>query len=111
AMLAVIVASKEADGIERTASLERIAHNYRHLQNCDPYRDMLFAEVDGKVVGYSRVWWNQTSDGKRLYSGFVYLEPEWRHKGIRRAMLRHNERRLREIAAGHPQDGERWFSA
>jgi ribosomal protein S18 acetylase RimI-like enzyme len=111
AMLAVIAASKETDGIERTESLEKIAHNYRHLQNCDPYRDMLFAEVDGIVVGYSRVWWTQTSDGKRLYSGFVYLDPEWRHKGIRRCMLRHNERRLREIAAGHPQDDERWFSA
>ena len=110
AMLAVIEASKEADDIERTASVEAIAHNYRHLQNCDPYRDMLFAEVDGKVVGYSRVWWDQTSDGKRLYSGFVFLEPEWRHKGIRRCMLRHNERRLGEIAAGHPKDGERWFS-
>jgi ribosomal protein S18 acetylase RimI-like enzyme len=111
AMLAVIAASKEADDIERTESIERIAHNYRHLQNCDPYRDMLFAEVDGKVVGYSRVWWAQTSDGKRLYTSFVFLMPEWRHKGIRRCMLRQNERRLREIAAGHPHDWERWFSA
>ena len=110
AMLAVIEASKETDGLDRTDTLEEITHNYSHLQRCDPYQDMQFAEVDGKVVGYSRVWWAQTSDGKRLYSGLVFLVPEWRYKGIRRAMLRHNERRLREIAAGHPQDGERWFS-
>jgi mycothiol synthase len=111
AMLAVIEASKEVDGLERTDSVEDIACNYQHLHNCDPYRDMVFAEVDGEVVGYGRVWWNQTEDGKWLYNGFTYLEPEWRYKGIRRAMLRHNERRLREIAASHPQDGERWLGA
>ncbi|MGD8902867.1 MAG: GNAT family N-acetyltransferase [Anaerolineae bacterium] len=111
AMLAVIEASKQVDGLERTDSLEDVTRNYQHLQNCDPYRDMLFAEVQGEVVGYSRVWWNQTDGGKRIYSGFAFLQPEWRHKGIRRAMLRHNERRMREIAASHPQDGERWFEA
>jgi len=111
AMLAVIEASKQADSIERTNSLEDIARDYQHLHNCDPYRDMLFAEVDGNVVGYSRVWWNQTENAKRIYSGSAFLQPEWRHKGIRRAMLRYNECRLREIASIHPQNGERWFEA
>jgi mycothiol synthase len=111
AMLAVIESSKQADGIERTDSLEDITHNYQHLQNSDPYHDMPFAEVQGEVIGCSRVWWNQTNDGKRIYSGFAFLKPEWRHTGIRRAMLRHNECRLREIAATHPQDGERWVDA
>jgi mycothiol synthase len=111
AMLAVIESSKEADDIERTDSLEEITHDYQHLHNCDPYHDMLFVEVNGKVVGYSRVWWTQTEDGKRIYSSFAFLQPEWRHKGIRRAMLRHNERRLREIAEGHAQDGERWLAS
>jgi mycothiol synthase len=111
AMLAVIEESKTADKIERTDSLEDITRNYQHLQNCDPYQDMLFVEVQGEVIGYSRVWWNQTDDGKRIYGEFAFLKPEWRHRGIRRAMLRHNERRLREIAARHPQDEERWFEA
>ena len=109
AMLAVIEASKEADGTERTDSLEDIARNYQHLHNSDPYQDMVFAEVDGKVVGYGRVWWSQAVNGKRIYSSFAFLKPAWRHKGIRRAMLRHNERRSRQIAADHPQDGERWL--
>ena len=111
AMLAVIEASKEADDIERTDSIEEIAHNYNHLHNCDPYQDMVFAEVEGEVAGYGRVWWNQTVDGKWLYNSFASLAPRWRRKGIRRAMLHHNECRLREIAAGHPQDGERWLGA
>lgn len=110
-MLAVIEASKEVDGTERTDSLEDITRNYQHLHNCDPFQDMVFAEVDGRVVGYGRVWWSQTVNGKRIYSGFTFLEPAWRNKGIRRAMLRHNERRLRQIAADHPQDEEHWLEA
>jgi mycothiol synthase len=111
AMLDVIEASKEVDGTERTDSLEDIARNYQHLHNSDPYQDMVFAEVAGKVVGYGRVWWSQTVNGKRIYSGFAFLKPAWRNKGIRRAMLRHNERRLRQIAADHPQDEEHWLEA
>jgi GNAT superfamily N-acetyltransferase len=107
AMLAVIDGSKEADNIERTDTLEDMARVYRHLTNCDPSQDMIFAEMNGNVLGYGRVWWVQTAEGQWLYQHFAFLLPEWRGKGIRRAMLRHNERRLREIAAGHPGDGTR----
>jgi mycothiol synthase len=108
-ILSIIDGSKEADGTERSETLEDIARNYRHLTNCDPYRDMLFVEVDGHAVGYSRVWWQQEIKGTWLYEHFAFLLPEWRGKGLRRAMLHHNERRLRQIAAGHPADGPRLF--
>jgi mycothiol synthase len=111
AMSAVIDGSKEADGIERTDTVEDIARNYRHLFNCDPDRDMLFVEMDGQVAGYSRVWWQKELEGGRLYQHFAFLLPESRGKGIGRAMLRHNERRLQEIAAEHPADGPRLFEA
>jgi len=101
AMVAVIAGSKVADQLERTDSVDDIARNYRHLTNSDPYQDMLFAEVNGQVIGYSRVWWQQALDGARFYEHFAMLLPEWRGKGIRHAMLRHNESRLREIAAAH----------
>lgn len=110
-MLAVIEGSKEADGVERTDTLEDIARNYRHLYNCDPYRDMIFAEVKGQVVGYGRVFWDQEASGLRRYPHFVFLLPEWRGKGIRRAMLHRNEERLRQIAAEHPDDGPRFLDA
>ena len=109
AILAVIEGSKEADGIERTGSVEDVARSYRHLTNSDPYRDMLFVEVNGEVIGYSRVWWWQEGDGNRLYGHFASLLPEWRGSGIRRTMVRYNERRLSEIASAHPADGGRFF--
>jgi mycothiol synthase len=98
-ILASINGSKAADGTERADTLEEVAHGYSHLVNCDPYRDMLFAEVDGNVAGYSRVWWNLNSEGDWLGSHLVFLVPAWRGKGIGTTFLRHNEKRLREIAA------------
>jgi mycothiol synthase len=111
AMLAIIDGSKEADGLERTESLEDLVRNYQHLVNCDPYRDMLLVEAYGEVVGYGRVWWQQEVEGSWRYHHLAFLLPEWRQGGIRRAMLHHNEQRLREIAFEHPGDAERTFEA
>ena len=104
-MLAAISGSKEADGIERTDTLEDIRRNYAHLNNCDPYQDMLFAEVDGQVVGYGRVWWEEeTITGEFIYDTIGFVLPAWRRKGIGGAMLRHNEKRVREIGRQHPAE-------
>ncbi|HEX2980712.1 MAG TPA: GNAT family N-acetyltransferase, partial [Anaerolineaceae bacterium] len=112
-MIAVINAAKVADGVERTETVEDMRRNYTHLTNCDPWRDLLFAEVNGELVAYSRVFWLDVSDGSgtRLYTSFGFVKPEWRRKGLGRAMLRENERRLREIAAGHPVSGPRLYES
>ena len=107
----IIAGAKEEDQTEWATSVEDIARNYRHLTNCDPYQDMFFAEVDGQAVGYSRVWWQQELKGTRLYQHFAHLLPRWREKGIRRALLQRNERRLREIADSHPDTGPCVFEA
>jgi mycothiol synthase len=114
AMLAVIDGCKEADGIERTDSLEDVARNYAHLVNCDPYQDMILVGMEGQVIGYGRVFWQQEVEGLRRYMHFNFLLPQWRETGIRLAMLRHCERRLRDIAAGQQVSGpcvlEAWAS-
>lgn len=110
-MLAVINGSKEADGIERTDTLEDITRNYEYILNCDPYQDMLIAEVNGEVIGYNRVFWEKLDDGTHTYTAFGFLLPAWRRRGIGRSMLRHAEQRLREIAANHLEDGPRFFQS
>jgi GNAT superfamily N-acetyltransferase len=97
-ILAAINASKVADQVERSDTLDDIARSYAHLHHCDPYQDMVFAEVDGETVGYSRVWWDFNSEGDWLGMQVAFLQPAWRRKGIGTAMLRQNERRLRQIA-------------
>lgn len=86
-----------------------IAHNYEHLERSDPYTDMVFAEVDGIAIAYSRVGWYQESQGDYIYYALGWIHPEWRRMGIGTAILKHNERRIREIASHHPRDAIKWF--
>lgn len=110
AMADVIQRSREADRIEDASTAEDLARVYGHLTRCDPYRDVLMAEIEGRLIGYNRVTWEQEEQGDRLYVHIGYLVPEWRERGIGRAMLRHSERRLRHIAAGHNAQGPCFFS-
>lgn len=110
-MLAVIEGSKHVDQVERTDSLEDVQRNYSHLTNCDPYTDMLFAEMNGEVIGYQRVWWDKLNDGLTLtYSCVGFLLPEWRRKGIGTAMFQYAEDRMRQIAAAHTGPETKVFS-
>jgi mycothiol synthase len=100
-MVAVIAASAEADKIERVDTVEEVANGYSHLVNCDPYQDMLFAEVNDEVIGYSRGFWRQEENGPRIYGSIGFLAPAWRHKGIGASMFRWIENRMRVIAESH----------
>jgi len=99
-MVAVFEASKEIDRFDWVITVDDVRREFDHLNNCDPYRDMLVAEIDGCMIAYSRAWWEE-SDGDRIYTFIGLLVPAWRRKGIGRAMIRHAERRLREIAREH----------
>ena len=100
-MTAVLQAANAADGIGDFISTEELTADFIHASNFDPRRDLLIAEVDGVVAAFSRVNWYEEDDGTRIYSFFGELHPDWRRKGIGRAMVRHTERRAHQIAANH----------
>jgi mycothiol synthase len=108
-MVAILDACNAADGLEYINTVEEIAWVFAHLTNCDPERDMLFAEVNGATIAFSRAWWVAESAGERLYTSLGFVRPDWRRKGLGAAMLRYDEGRLREIAGGHPAEGPRFF--
>jgi len=103
-MLMVLDRSAEADGNEEVHTLENIRSNYANLKNCNPYRDAVMVEANGEMIGYKRVSWWQELDGTYIYNHFGNLVPEWRGKGIGRALVRHSEARLREIAREEEHD-------
>jgi ribosomal protein S18 acetylase RimI-like enzyme len=105
-MLKIIHGSREVDGLEHSENLEDIINTYTHLVHCDPYQDMLFAEVNGEVVGYSRVWWAVEGSGQWIGFQFGNVLPEWRNKGIGSTLLRFNEERLLEIATQLKECGD-----
>jgi ribosomal protein S18 acetylase RimI-like enzyme len=111
AMLRVYMAVHDHDGLEEVLTLDQLKLNYATLVNCDPARDMVLAEVDGELVAYARVFWNELVEGGRSYENFGFVHPAWRRRGIGTAMHRHNEARLREIAAEHRDVTPKWFGS
>ena len=108
-MVAILDACNVADRLEFINTVEEVAWVFGHLTNCDPTHDMLFAEVEGETVAFSRVWWVEESTGERLYKSLGFVRPDWRRKGLGAAMLCINERRLRLIARGHPAEIAKTF--
>jgi ribosomal protein S18 acetylase RimI-like enzyme len=94
----IINAWARGEGDERVETIEGITSGYEHLDRCDPRRDLLVAEVDGAPVGYSRAWWDDESDGARVFKFVCFLDPAYGRRGIGGALLAWSEARLREIA-------------
>jgi mycothiol synthase len=107
---AVLTISQRADNYDRRVTAEDIAAAYANsLTNCDPYTDMIMAEVAGKIVGYVRGWWEEESPSMYLYKHNGVLLPTWRRKGIGRAMLSWIENHLKDIAEAHPREFKKYF--
>jgi ribosomal protein S18 acetylase RimI-like enzyme len=109
-MVNIVAVSAEADKEDFAVTLESLKHDYQHLTNSDPYQDMIFAEIDGAPIAYSRVqWWQEEDPNDRIYAHFVKILPKWRRQGIEEAMIGWCENRLRQIARSHPEDSQRFF--
>jgi GNAT superfamily N-acetyltransferase len=105
-IVAVSKGMREADQVEFTISAADLAMQFQMLSKMgfDSQKDVLIAEIAGKVIGWSQVMRAQDQFGKGIYRHFVDVLPDWYGKGIRTVMLRHNEQRLREIAEAHSED-------
>jgi GNAT superfamily N-acetyltransferase len=109
-MAAATNASRAADGWDWVLTTDDVAREYAHLVNSDPTRDMIIAEIDGAIAGFTRgEWWREDS-GLCLYWFSLVLAPQHRGLGICRAMLHWIEARLRQIAADHPADAPKTFT-
>lgn len=100
-MVAILDACNAADHLDYINSVEEIASVFAHLMNCDPFRDMLFADVDREPIAFSRVWWVEDSPNCHLCIALGFVHPVWRRRGLGTAMLRYNENHLRNIAREH----------
>jgi mycothiol synthase len=108
-MLSVLLSSEAADHIERSDTLESLVNNYQRLTNCDPYKDIIFAEIAGEMISYLRGWWSDDAVAGWSYDMLGFLVPAWRCKGIGGAMLHWMENHLRDRAAEHPTDKDRFY--
>jgi mycothiol synthase len=110
-MARVLTGSQRADHSDRSATAEDMAKAYANaLKNCDPYKDILIAEIAGEMVGYVRGWWEESA-ALRLYMHNGFLLPAWRRKGIGGALLNWMEAHLKDSAAAHPPEARKYFQA
>lgn len=98
AMTAVFNASRRAAGVPGSSTVEEMTNVYRHLENCDPQTDIAIAELDGRVAGYGRVYWEDRTSGERAYTLVTFLDPTVRGRSVAHAVLAWLERRAIEAS-------------
>jgi ribosomal protein S18 acetylase RimI-like enzyme len=96
-------------GMLEPVDLDAMRHVYTHLVNSDPLTDCIVARRDGATVGYGRAEWHDLTDGDRLFAFTSVVEPAAWGQGITEALVPWCEDRLREIAAGIPDDRRAWL--
>jgi mycothiol synthase len=108
-MVEVIRRCMEADQVKRAITEEDLDTFFKHLNNCDPYQDMLLVEKDGELVAYLRLDWQELSQGERIYKHIMNIAPEVREVGLGNALLNYAESHLERIASDHPEDSPKFF--
>jgi mycothiol synthase len=126
-MRTIVTASSRADHDDWVPSLDEIRAWCAPTARFDPAKQLVFASMAGRgsgplgapsgegrgiaspEVGASRVSWYTTRNGARIYAQTSFLLPEWRQHGVWLALVREGDRRIREMAAGHPSLSERYF--
>lgn len=76
------------DGKPYGVTVAQLRAVHTMLTHSDLQTKLVLAELDGEVIGYGRIWWEQTGTGQRIYGQQGVVAPEWRHKGLGRALLR-----------------------
>jgi mycothiol synthase len=97
----IVNAELEADRLEERWSLESTRAFLDHPSDqFDARRDILLAELDGRVVAVAGGDWVDTRDGQlREFRLWGAVDPEYRGRGIGRTLLAANERRAAALAA------------
>jgi mycothiol synthase len=113
-LLAINRSSRQADGDRTVVSLEELARAFAPSDKLDPERDVsiaFLADEPATAIGYSRLGWYSSREDTWLYFQTSRLRQEYRDRSLWETIVRQNERRLREIAEGHPPVPHRFFQA
>ena len=96
---AMHIRARVADDIDERESAEEWGQWFAHPTGFDPAADVVVGEVGGRIVAFAQARASDDADGGRDYIAGGEVDPEVRRRGIGRALLRHNIRRLRTRGA------------
>lgn len=100
ALAAANQAARSAAGRLASISVVSLKRYFEHLVNCDPQRDIVVAELDGRICGYGVVSWRDLVDGGRIVVGHGILAPDARTAGTTATLLGWLDERLSVVGAG-----------
>jgi ribosomal protein S18 acetylase RimI-like enzyme len=83
-----------ADGVEDHVTVEWATNYFAHIAEFDPRRDILFAAIDNRPVGWVRAWPRRLDDGTEVCIVNGSVLPQWRRRGIGSALQRWGEQHL-----------------
>jgi ribosomal protein S18 acetylase RimI-like enzyme len=97
----------ESMGETERWSVETLQNELRHPTHLPPTEARVLAFVDARLVADSSIEYEDTTDGERHYHSVGHIHPDWRRRGLGRAMMADSERRLRELATREAHPGPR----
>ncbi len=103
--VALVNASWAADGLPFRTGPEQEGIELRRTPGFDLERDVVLAELDGRLVGFARTGAETASEGVRRHWLSVMVAPDGRIPGVREALLDWAEHRHRERAASETSEG------
>lgn len=110
AVAAAARAANGHDGVPWMPDAANVRTELEHTADFEPRRDLILAEVDGEAVAFGQVI-HQVRDGLAVYTSFGAVRPEWRRRGLGRAILAHNEAHARALAEMFDDAGGRVLGA
>ena len=86
-----------ADGMDWIPTVEALRSDHEHRAEFDPRRDVVLAEVDGRLVAAATTD-VRTRDGVGNHHLEGWVRPAWRRRGLGRALLGWTEARAAAVA-------------
>lgn len=106
---AVLIASRNADGLEEARSADVLQNMYEHMSNFELTCDLFLMEHAGQTVGYGGCRWSEENTAGFVHMHWLFVLPEWRGIGIENELLAHAQARLQLQAQSRPAGATNWF--
>lgn len=108
-MRRVLFADKHSQGIEESDTAADLQAHLESMPHMDVTQNVFLVERDGEVVAYQSVRGYPEASGLYCYNHHGFVLPEYKKRGIGRAMIQHSETVLRALAGKHPADADKTF--
>lgn len=111
ALAKICTKSWSADNVDFHKTSDDFRGAYEAESSRDPSKELLIAEVGGEPVAFSEYSTVQKSAQELICLQYVHVLPEYRGEGLREALLRFNEKGLRDAVRDRSQSESKVYQS